>query len=746
MALVEPYASCPCGSGQKYKWCCQKVEAYSDRAQRLLDSGQYEAALKPLEEGLAKVPENAWLLMRKAMVHLHLHQVEAARLPLRVLLQKNPSHLGASILLTRVELETDGPVAAVAQFQQAMSARQTEERKELASLASFLGSSLSQAGYTAAAIKHLELAVSMASADDKQDVASLQAIRTNPAISLWEKNPYRLGPAPEHVSEPFREAFERALAWAGEGLWSAAASAFELLATGSGAGVVAERNRGLCCLWLADHDGAVMALRRYITRAGPTSEAVDLEALCQSIEEPPPHDLVEFVQLTWPIRNRDGLLAALRADKTCEEGRIRPVDPSDPKSPEVVRFFILDRPRVAAKPGLTRQEIPLVDGQVLVDKDTVILEAHDDGGLDDLVERFTAAAGLNIPPAHPRTKVIGHEQRYLLALSHRWQVPDGVSEQDEDRLNLEQLAHLVGEIWPKTLHPSLRWRSPLEAARAGDAETALRAAVRQLEASHEVLGGLVDWDQFRSKLHLKPEPAIEPDRLDIAQLHLSRLSLIPVERLDDDDQVLALFHHSRQWGVRSVMNRVGRLIDQRPSLLIKGGIQPITLYGELALDAAQRNDRAQAESWLARGRQSDPPQKRSAHALAWEMIDLQLKMVLDLPEVWVPFLAALFERYSGSREATSALLLRLVNLGLVQAVADPNRPNQIVLDTRILEDYLTRYGPRITTVAGESGQAAARGEIWTPDAGAARTPIWTPGSASPSNPGGEKPKIILPGR
>jgi len=745
MALVDPYSSCPCGSGQKYKWCCQKVEAYSERAQRLLDSGQYESALKPLEEGLAKVPDNVWLLTRKAMVHLHLNQIAAAVVPLRAILQKDPAHLAASILLTRVAFETEGPHAGVAQFQQAMSARPPEERKELASLASFLGSALNQAGFPAAAIKHLELAGWLAGKEDKQDVAALRAIRSNPAVSDWEKNPYRLAPTPDQVSEPFRESFERALGWANEGLWSAAASAFELLATGSAAGAVAARNRGLCCLWLADHEGAVTALRRYIARTGPTTEAVDLEALCQSIEEPAPHDLIEFDHLTWPIRNRDGLLAALRADNTCVEGSNRPVDPGDPSSPEVVRFFVLDRPRIAAKAGLTRQEIPLVDAQVLVGLDTVILEAHDDGRLDHLIDRFTTTAGLNIPPSHPRTKVIGQEPRYQLALTRRWQIPPDVSETEEDRLNLEHVAHLVREIWPKTPHPALRWRSPLEAAAAGDAETALRAAVRQVEASNEVLGGLIDWIQLRSKLHLKPEPAILPDRLDIDQLHLSRLSLIPVEQLDDE-QLLALYHHCDHWGVRSVVNRVGRLIDQRPSLLIKGGIEPITLYGELAIDAAQRNNRAEAESWLARGRQSVSPQKRSTQILAWEMIDLQVKMVLDEPEVWVPHLAALFERYSGNQEATSHLLLRLVNLGLVQVVADPNRPNQIVLDTRILEDYLGRYGPRVTTVSGQSGHAATRGEIWTPDSGAPRTPIWTPGSASPPNPGGEKPKIIIPGR
>ena len=101
------------------------------------------------------------------------------------------------------------------------------------------------------------------------------------------------------------------------------------------------------------------------------------------------------------------------------------------------------------------------------------------------------------------------------------------------------------------------------------------------------------------------------------------------------------------------------MIDQRPSLLIKGRIEPITLYGDLALDAAQRNDRAEAENWLARGRQSEPPQKRPAHALAWEMIELQVKMVLDEPEVWVPDLAVILERYRGNQEATSAVFLRL---------------------------------------------------------------------------------------
>src|SRR5436305_3972535 len=114
MAAVDPYSPCPCGSGEKFKWCCQKVESYAERAQRMVDNGQFESALKPLGEGLAKFPDNPWLLTRKALIELHLKQAEAAKQTLRALLKKHPDHLGGTILMTRLAMETEGPHAAIA--------------------------------------------------------------------------------------------------------------------------------------------------------------------------------------------------------------------------------------------------------------------------------------------------------------------------------------------------------------------------------------------------------------------------------------------------------------------------------------------------------------------------------------------------------------------------------------------------------------------------------------------------------
>ncbi len=156
--------------------------------------------------------------------------------------------------------------------------------------------------------------------------------------------------------------------------------------------------------------------------------------------------------------------------------------------------MLLDRPQITPRSGLTPQEIPRIEGEVLVGPDIVALETYDDGRLDRLIDRFVARAGLNIPPAHPRTKVIGKEPRYLLSLSCRWRIPAGVSEEDADRLNQEQVAsHDRGRLAQDAATLTCADERPSRPPKAGDAETALRAAVRILEYTDEEWVELIDW-------------------------------------------------------------------------------------------------------------------------------------------------------------------------------------------------------------------------------------------------------------
>jgi tetratricopeptide (TPR) repeat protein len=752
MAVVDPYSPCPCGSGKKFKWCCHKVESYAERAQRLLESGQADLALAALNEGLRKEPGNAWLLTRKAMIQLKGGQGEEAKATVREVLRSNPKHVGALVLMTRLVLETEGPRAGAAQFQQALSAFPLADRMGLAPLARLVGVFLTEAGDYPAALRHVRLAQTLSGGAPEEGPDAVGLIESRASASPWLKNDDALSPAPEGLSGESRDRFAQALGWAGEGLWSSAAAAFETLTSDPVAGPAAERNAGFCRLWLADDAAATAALRRYAARLGTTEEAVDLEALCQQIDEPDPDDQVEHVQLTWPLRDRPALLDALKAEKAVHPEGVGPLDPDDPESPEIDQFALLDRPQAdpsailpADGSGLTVDQVPRVLGRVFVGADSATLEAFDDGRLDGLSERFTTLAGPSLAPAHPRTKVLEKASRLQLAMTWEWLLPDGVSPENAQRLSREFGSRLVWDVWPNTRMRSLSGRTPAQAAEAGDAEVPLRALVFQLEHGHEPWREGFDFAAFRNRLRIPAEPEVNPATVDVHTLHLARLALVPADRLDDE-RLVALYARARRFMMTVALERAARALADRPQVMERNRLEPLTLYTDLATLAAAHGRRDEALDWARRGRAADPAARRSRNALGWDMLELRLRAVSEQPEQWVPELAVVLDRYGDDKEASESLMVSLIEMGLVQVVQSPERRGEIYLDTRPLQALVERYGPRVTTAGGRVGVSATKPGIWTPGSEAGTSGgIWTPGSTGQRQGGGGK-NLIIPGR
>jgi tetratricopeptide (TPR) repeat protein len=749
---VDPYSPCPCGSGQKFKWCCHKVEAFADRAQRLYEGGQLDRALEALDEGLRKEPGNAWLLTRKAIILTRQNRPKEVKTTLQAVLAKHPKHLGALMLMARLELETEGAAAGVAQLQQAMAAFPTNERGPLAGLMKVVGAYLSESGDFPAARKHLFQSMFIAGEVDPPVIGALRTISNNAAISLWLKNDDVLSTAPDAAPEAAKARFLEALTWAVEGLWSSAAAGFELLTADKDVGAAAERNLGFCRLWLADDAAAVAALRRYATRLGTTPEAVDVEALCQQIDTETSDEEIEHVQLIWPLRDRSALLEALQADPTLHTEGVNPLDPNDKHSPEAETFSLLDRPdprhgvtAPLADGGvhLVASEIPRIVGRVYIGQEIAALEAHDDGRLDRLSERFTSLAGPSLAPAHPRTKVLGKLSRLYLALAWEWLLPEGLDPEHARQLYREQGASLIREVWPKTPISFLRGRTPLQAGADGDAETPLRAAVLQLEYAREPWTEGFDFAALRARLRIPSEPELDPDTVNLGTVHVARLRDVPVERLSDE-KLVKLFKQARAAGISSVIERTAQELVARPGAIEHSDVKPLMVYSELAVHAAARDDRDASAEWIRRGRQAEPAATRAQSAPKWDMFELRLRAAREDPSEWVPDLAVIVERYRDDNEATQVVVSTLVDLGLIEMTPHPERPGEMVLDPRPLQALLTEYGPRVTTSSGRLGVSAARPDIWTPGAsGGTSGGIWTPGAGAPE---GEKKNIIISGR
>ena len=203
MALVDPYSPCPCGSDKKFKWCCQKVESYVERAQRLAENGQYDAAIAALDEGLAKVPDNPWVLLRKALLLITQQQPEEAkqvrgegpRASTPTTWERPSSRPGWS-------WRPRGRSRRPASFSTRFCTPGRRSRSRLVKIAAIVGEELAKQLHVPAALRHLELAVSLDESEQSVIRSAYRSVKANPAISPWLKEPYSLSEPPEQLAGP----------------------------------------------------------------------------------------------------------------------------------------------------------------------------------------------------------------------------------------------------------------------------------------------------------------------------------------------------------------------------------------------------------------------------------------------------------------------------------------------------------------------------------------------------------------
>lgn len=745
MAVLEAYSPCPCGSGQKYKWCCQKVEAFAQKSARLQDTGASEPAKAALDEGLAKFPANPWLTIRKALILARQQKTAEAAEILKQLVAKEPGHPGAQNFLVRAILEIDGTVAAAAALQSAFTAVSEENRPALAITAQIVGMLLGEEGHFPAALAHLELSETLAPEEERDPNfrRSRRMIEANASISAWIRNPYPLSPAPGSLPKDQADTYQRALDWANQGLWSSASAAFETL---SGSGVAeADRNLGILRLKLAQDTEAVEAFRRFITARPNDPEAVDFEALTQIVAPPQGGELVGHVQLIWTIRDRTGLMKRLTDDPTVAAEGPGPIDENDPESPEVEWFTLLDRPKPADGVRLDVNLVPHVEARVTVGKEIAALDVVDDGRLERLRDRLTELAGPTLPPAHPRTKTLGPVSRLSTALDVEMWMPEGLSREERARVSHAEHARIITEVWPNTGMPYLGGKTPRQAAKAGGATLPLRAALLQFEFSQEFWRSGIDFNALRAELNVPAEPPIDASTVDVETLHLARLAHVPFDKLDDS-RLVALFARAHRYALPLALELSAAAVVERPAIFDRGEIDRVTPYADLAnLAVSRRASNEEAMGYLTKGRQAD---KNPLDAVRWDFLEVRLRARTEPPESWVPQLAIIMERYAEDRASSTAVMTNLMEMGLVQMAPSPDDREQMLLDTRPLQAVLAQYGPKITTASGKLGVSASQGNVWTPGGpagGAGAGKIWTPG-ASGTGGSPDKPKLIIPGR
>lgn len=747
---MDSYTKCECGSGEKYKFCCQKAEAYNRKADRQIESKQAAAAIATLEEGLKKFPDTPGLVIRRAMLYSITGEGQHGHRILEAYLAKNPNHIGMRRMLLVNTLSGDGPEAAAIELQRFVDRLDNDQKRYMSSLVGMISQEFLADGKPLAAAAHATLEI-LWNGGQSAGIQKLMEIQQSPLFSYFGRHPWIPVEATDEVPETIRVDFARAHQLAMTGCWLDAAEIFGTIAVADSS-AISYLNQGLCMAMIGENFAAVQCLRAFVHASGETERAVDIEALCQELEPPGEENLIDRLQLTWPIRSAETLEKNLKASDLFVE--FQPETEDGKASDNGQRHYaVLNLPKLKSDDEIRIDRVPRVVAYVTIDEKNATLIAPDDGVLDATTVLFRETAGPAIVPAHPRTKHLGKTPKEDPMETLQWVLPEGLSAEARKSFFEERFAYDVENVWPKLPQKYLGRRTPQQAAAAGDARVPLRAALMILsegQTSEKVLEAIA---KVRESLGVPQEPT--PSAESVEKLNIARLPLVDVKSLTSD-QLAVVFGRSVRFFVQEMLVKSGEEWLSRPVGDARDAEARSKAYRELANEAMVRKDLPRALDLLKRGRTEDKFNSEEMKEAIWGMATVRCKAMTLEPADWVPELAVILDRKRSEspadEEVSQSVLMSLMDMGLVRLTPNPDRPDQVYMDTRFLEMLLQQFGPKITTAAGELGVSAAKGQIWTPGAAGASpaggSKIWTPGqgSANPATAEGAAPKLFVPGK
>jgi tetratricopeptide (TPR) repeat protein len=272
------YASCDCGSGKAFKFCCEPIYGDIQRAYEQDDLGQHDTAVRIMDEVTSKHPKNpqAWGMKAKLLAqHGKVEQAEAAleeafklnaEYPFGLLLRANfrfaEGEYAGALLLARRSAEAYAPDAtdALGEVYAIIHDCETRMHRPVAARAA--------------------LKLVMRFKPDVEETQQLWDSRYGPGGALPEavRKEYSLR-SPVKDDPKRRAAWDRALASARGPRLGELVKVFEQLTAEDAEDVSAWFNLGLARAWQGDNRGALEALDRSLERETDDAKAEEAATL-----------------------------------------------------------------------------------------------------------------------------------------------------------------------------------------------------------------------------------------------------------------------------------------------------------------------------------------------------------------------------------------------------------------------------------------------------------------------------------
>jgi tetratricopeptide (TPR) repeat protein len=601
---MDAYQPCPCGSGKKFKWCCQAFYGEIKRAEQLWENNQREAALNLMQKLSQTHVNSTEVWGRYAEMLVDAQRLEEAEAALDKAMELNPRYARGLILRANLRHQAGEVESALSLYRKADEYAPLEDLELRVLVALNIAKLEWLRSRPLATLAALDIAQRLR--PDHHEVRELfdRCFGPKSSTPLTLLRRYHLQPLPDTAPASLKEAWQRALSAGSTGRLHDARRAFETLALSQPRTPAVYWNVALLRAWQGDNAQALESLEIYVRLESDFDKAAEgwhlAEMLRQSAGLEAQSDALEH-HVLYRCLDLPAVLNHWMADPTV-------VDWNQQEDRAYITW--LDRPVPPPAESLATFELPRVKASLSVFRNYVSLSNSDEAMLAKAQAEFETAMGDKVQLKQRFSTVAPLTGRLVLVANVRF--PKWLSADQKSALLQRIFDHyFTVEWWDKPLK-SLNGQTPSEAATR---PVGRKKVLGLLSYWQELLSvhppPLYDLSRARERLAEIPlddsavaEDEVPPPR-DFSQWDSRDLQQLAPDVLADDELVAA-YRAAQGRGDFAIVRPFAEALLQRPGC---GGLDPFLLCQQLILGHLHSGQVTQARHWFTVAQQHHSDQR-----------------------------------------------------------------------------------------------------------------------------------------
>ncbi len=570
MAL-DPYASCPCGSGKKFKWCCEPIYPGIMRAFEQEENGQHDAALRIMDEVIAAQPGNPEVYGKKAELLLTGGQVEEADTLLEKAFALNPNYPFGLWLRAMVRYQEGEMAGALLLSRKAAEAYDPEAHTYLARVYSLIFELEMAMNRPVAAHAAMRQILHLEPSDEELRKRYEEIFGEESALPGAARREYALqSPAP-NAPAARRTAWDNAFTSVGKPRLRDLARIFGQLTGQDATDAPAWFNLGLANAWLGDNRAAVPALDHYLELEADDARATNAASLMevlrcgQGMEDDADYHLYTFVH---QISDPNPINALLQEWMTGQ--RMIPLQTRQQGS---FTAMLLEHTKASLiTVGGPASDFARLAGYLLIVQNILQVSGTNKQTIDRLRDEVRQRLALGLTDLPERRVPVPFQDIVSDALV--FPLKAGSDEETNRKDVLEAVRKYYEETWiHQPRRASLAGNTPVDAAGHTKLRRKLLGVIQFIEDCAKMgIVGQYDFNGLRRKLGLiAGAPAMQAAvaiegavTADVTALSAAELAALPVDKLSDE-QLEQAFQAAQKLDAQDITANFARTLVSRPA-------------------------------------------------------------------------------------------------------------------------------------------------------------------------------------